>query len=81
MHVANGLQFSAVAVMACDNEVLPLQARIESMADDADLEKVYNAERHVRYVACTRARDCLLVDRRRPGVSVSRTRTRSKSFR
>ena len=27
----------------------------------ADLEEVYNTERHLLYVACTRARDHLLV--------------------
>jgi superfamily I DNA/RNA helicase len=50
-----------VAVMACDDEVIPLQARIETVADDTDLEEVYNTERHLLYVACTRARDQLLV--------------------
>lgn len=61
MHHAKGLEFRAVAVMACDDEILPLQARIESVADDADLEEVYNTERHLLYVACTRARDALMV--------------------
>lgn len=61
MHLAKGLEFRAVAVMACDDEVIPLQARIESVTDDADLEEVYNTERHLLYVACTRARDQLLV--------------------
>lgn len=61
MHLAKGLEFRAVAVMACDDEVIPLQERIESVADDSDLEEVYNTERHLLYVACTRARDCLLV--------------------
>jgi superfamily I DNA/RNA helicase/mRNA-degrading endonuclease RelE of RelBE toxin-antitoxin system len=61
MHLAKGLEFRAVAVMACDDEVLPLQARIESVMDDADLEEVYNTERHLLYVACTRARDRLMV--------------------
>ena len=56
-----GLEFRAVAVTACDDEVLPLQGRIESDADDSDLEEVYNSERHLLYVACTRARDRLLV--------------------
>ena len=40
---------------------MPLQDRIEAVADDADLEDVYNTERHLLYVACTRARDHLLV--------------------
>ena len=61
MHLAKGLEFRAVAVMACDDEVLPLQERIEAVSDDADLEEVYNTERHLLYVACTRARDHLLV--------------------
>ena len=61
MHRAKGLEFRAVAVMACDDEVVPLQARIENVADEADLEDVYNTERHLLYVACTRARDRLLV--------------------
>lgn len=61
MHDAKGLEFRAVAVMACDDEVIPLQERIESVVDDSDLEEVYNTERHLLYVACTRARDHLLV--------------------
>jgi superfamily I DNA/RNA helicase len=61
MHLAKGLEFRAVVVMACDDEVLPLQERIETVGDDADLEEVYNTERQLLYVACTRARDHLLV--------------------
>ena len=61
MHLAKGLEFRAVAVMACDEEVIPLQQRIEAVADEAGLEEAYNTERHLLYVACTRARDRLLV--------------------
>ncbi len=61
MHLAKGLEFRAVVVMACDDEIIPSQARIESIVDEADLEEVYNTERHLLYVACTRARDHLLV--------------------
>jgi len=61
MHLAKGLEFRAVVVMACDDEILPLQSRIETVADNADLEEVYSTERHLLYVACTRARDHLLV--------------------
>jgi mRNA-degrading endonuclease RelE of RelBE toxin-antitoxin system len=78
MHLAKGLEFRAVAVMACDDEVIPLQERIQTVGDDADLKEVYDTERHLLYVACTRARDRLLVtavepasefldDLRRPG--------------
>ena len=61
MHLAKGLEFRAVVVMACDDEVIPLQERIEAIGDDADLQEVYDTERHLLYVACTRARDHLLV--------------------
>jgi superfamily I DNA/RNA helicase len=61
MHLAKGLEFRAVAVMACDDEVLPLQSRIEGVGDDGDLQEVYDTERQLLYVACTRARDRLSV--------------------
>jgi superfamily I DNA/RNA helicase len=61
MHLAKGLEFRAVVVMACDDEVLPLKERLEAVADDSDLQEVYDTERHLLYVACTRARDHLLV--------------------
>ena len=47
--------------MACDDEVIPLQERLEMVADEGDLEDVYNTERQLLYVACTRARDHLFV--------------------
>jgi superfamily I DNA/RNA helicase len=59
MHLAKGLEFRAVAVMACDDEILPLQERIKSVGDDADLQEFYDTERHLLYVACTRAGDHL----------------------
>ena len=66
MHLAKGLEFRAVAVMACDDEIIPLQERIETVGDDADLQEVYDTERHLLYVACTRARDQLLVTSVKP---------------
>ncbi|WEF24683.1 3'-5' exonuclease [Paracoccus sp. S3-43] len=61
MHFAKGLEFRAVAVIACDDDIIPQAERIAAIADEADLEAVYETERHLLYVACTRARDCLLV--------------------
>jgi superfamily I DNA/RNA helicase len=61
MHLAKGLEFRAVAVMACDDEVIPSQARIDEVGEDSDLKEVYDTERQLLYVACTRARDFLLV--------------------
>lgn len=61
MHLAKGLEFRGVAVLACDDEVIPLQSRIDGIGDEADLEEVYSTERHLLYVACTRARDRLFI--------------------
>lgn len=61
MHLAKGLEFRAVVVMACDDEIVPLQERIEMVGDDGDLQEAYDTERQLLYVACTRARDRLLV--------------------
>ncbi len=61
MHLAKGLEFRVVAVMACDDEIIPLQERIESVGEDSDLREVYDTERQLLYVGCTRARDRLLV--------------------
>ena len=61
MHLAKGLEFRAVVVMACDDEVVPLQSRIDTVGEDSDLKEVYDTERQLLYVACTRARDFLLV--------------------
>lgn len=61
MHLAKGLEFRAVFVLACDADLLPLQARVEAAVDEADLDEVYETERQLFYVACTRARDHLVV--------------------
>ena len=66
MHLAKGLEFRAVAVAACDAEAIPLQSRVEEITDEADLDEVYNTERNLLYVACTRARDRLLVTGAKP---------------
>ena len=47
--------------MACDDDVIPSQERISEITDGVDLEEVYATERHLLYVAITRARDYLLV--------------------
>ena len=57
MYLATGLESRAVLVMACDDDVLPLQDRIETVGDIGQLQEVYETERQLLYVACTRARD------------------------
>ena len=67
MHLAKGLEFKAVAVMACDEDALPLRWRIDSASDEAELEDVYNTERQLLYVAATRARGRMIVTGVKPG--------------
>jgi superfamily I DNA/RNA helicase len=67
MHLAKGLEFRAVAVVACDEDSLPLQSRIEDAADEGELDDIYETERQLLYVACTRARDRLIVTGITPG--------------
>ena len=67
MHLAKGLEFKAVAVMACDDDLLPLKSRIEAVADETELDDVFETERQLFYVACTRARDRLMVSGVKPG--------------
>lgn len=67
MHGAKGLEFRAVAVIACDEDVLPDPVRMAAIGDIAELETAYETERHLLYVACTRARDRLLVSGVAPG--------------
>ncbi len=55
MHLAKGLEFRAVAVMACDEDILPDQERVESITDFDDLDAVISTERRLFDVACTRA--------------------------
>lgn len=67
MHYAKGLEFRAVVVMACDEDVLPLATRLATASDSNEREEVLDTERHLLYVACTRARDRLLVTALVPG--------------
>ncbi|MCT8972482.1 3'-5' exonuclease [Microbaculum marinisediminis] len=61
MHLAKGLEFRAVVVMACDEGVLPWDSRVADAADEAELDDIYETERRLLYVACTRARERLLI--------------------
>ncbi len=67
MSLAKGLEFRAVVVMACDEGILPLDERVADAADEAELDDVYETERRLLYVACTRAREHLVLTCTRPG--------------
>lgn len=66
MHAAKGLEYRAVAVMACDADVLPAPHRLAAAADETALAEIYATERHLLYVAGTRARESLLVSGKSP---------------
>jgi superfamily I DNA/RNA helicase len=61
MHLAKGLEFRLVAVMACDEDILPQKERLQRVADDFEIDEVNRTERQLLYVAATRARDRLVV--------------------
>jgi superfamily I DNA/RNA helicase len=61
MSLAKGLEFRAVVVMACDEGTLPLDERVADAADEAELDDIFETERRLLYVACTRAREYLLL--------------------
>jgi superfamily I DNA/RNA helicase len=67
MHFAKGLEFKAVTIIACDEEVLPSAARLAEVSEEMELDDVYATERQLFYVAATRARDWLLVTGVAPG--------------
>jgi len=67
MELAKGLEFRAVVVMACDEGILTLDERAADAADEAELDDIYETERRLLYVACTRAREHLLVTGVAPG--------------
>jgi hypothetical protein len=59
MHEAKGTEFRAIAVMACDAAVIPSEARLLGARDEATLDEIFATERHLLYVAATRARERL----------------------
>jgi mRNA-degrading endonuclease RelE of RelBE toxin-antitoxin system len=59
--IAKGLEFRAVVVMGLNEDVIPAPRRIEEVSDPSDIEEIYNTERQLLYVACTRAREHLLL--------------------
>lgn len=61
MHDAKGSEYRAVAVMACDEDVIPKEDRLLEARDEAMIEEIMATERHLLYVATTRARERLWV--------------------
>ena len=67
MHRAKGLEYRAAAVIACDEDVLPIAERLATASDMSELQEVHETERHLLYVAVTRARAELWVSGVMPG--------------
>ena len=61
LHGAKGLEFRAVALVGCDENQLPLRSVAARIRDAADRQEFVEQERHLLYVACTRARERLRV--------------------
>ncbi|MBK6587853.1 MAG: hypothetical protein IPG22_05995 [Acidobacteria bacterium] len=55
MHLAKGLEFKAVVVMACEDEVIPHRNGSARSRMNQIFAKFTIAERQLLYVACTRA--------------------------
>jgi hypothetical protein len=67
MATGSGKTTVMAMLIACDDGVLPHQSRLELAADETEMDEVYETERHLFYVACTRARDRLLISAVAPG--------------
>ncbi len=61
MHRAKGLEFKAVAMVGCNKATLPSPAALKDLDDPADLDSAKEQERNLLYVACSRARERLLL--------------------
>jgi len=61
VHRSKGLQFRAVAVMAVEDGVLPMRSVRSRQPDEAAERAFVEKERNLLYVACSRARERLLV--------------------
>ena len=61
MHDAKGREFRTVMILGCDEGVIPSEARLAEAEDQRALQEIFETERHLLYVAATRARDRLWI--------------------
>lgn len=61
MHRAKGLEFKVVVVAGCDESILPKASVLATFSDEVDRATFIAQEKCLFYVACTRARERLLV--------------------
>jgi mRNA-degrading endonuclease RelE of RelBE toxin-antitoxin system len=61
MHRAKGLEFRVVVLVGCGVDHLPLAGVLRGLGDAAARAQFFEQERNLFYVACTRAREQLLI--------------------
>ena len=61
MHAAKGREFRSVMILGCDEDTIPSEARLADAEDQKALQEIFETERHLLYVAATRARDHLWI--------------------
>lgn len=61
MHRAKGLEFPVVILVGCTDSIVPLKIAVDSATDDSERLEVLDREAHLLYVACSRARDRLIL--------------------
>ncbi len=61
MHRAKGLEYLAVAIVAVNKGIVPLQVALDQAPDEAAREDIKDNERRLLFVAATRAKKKLLV--------------------
>ncbi len=66
MQHAKGLEYRAVAIMACNESIVPSQERLSRYAADLGFDEIVDTERQLLYVAASRAREHLLITGTQP---------------
>ena len=66
MQLAKSLAFKAVTVLVCDDGLSHLRSRVETAADEAELDDVIETEHQLCYAACICAFDRLIVNSVKP---------------
>lgn len=67
MQYSKGLEFEAVAILGCDEDILPLESMYVSQGHYSDIQDLENMEKYMLYVACTRTRNHLRISAQSPG--------------
>ena len=60
-HMSKGLEYRAVAIVSCEDKLVPHRLALDSADDDEGREIANARERQLFYVAATRARDILFI--------------------